>query len=269
MTNNSLSIVLPTINEAENLKVLIPALFETLRPHVSELEIIVVDDGSTDNTKELLAELSSRYTSVNGIFRRPTEKSLPKSIQVGIDAAKGDLIAWMDADGSMTAEVLLELLNAWSGSKDPIESIAIASRFVEGGRVKGANRVGPLGFLQAARNLQSTEDSFLAVILSWSLNRLLYLVLGKCCRDATSGFVLGPKSLICRFPLRGVYGDYFPRLMFELHKSKKKIIEIPYRILVRNEGISKTGSTSLEILKSGLPYLGVLSEPFTYSRRKN
>ena len=268
MTDNSLSIVLPTINEAENLKVLIPSLFEALRNHVGELEVIVVDDGSTDNTKELLADLAARFTTVNGIFRRPTERSLPKSIQVGIDAARGDVIAWMDADGSMTAEVLLELLNAWRESRDPNESIVIASRFVEGGRVKGANRVGPLGFLQAARNLQSTEDSFLAVILSWSLNKLLFLVLGKCCRDATSGFILGPKSLVCRFPLRGIYGDYFPRLMFDLHKSKRAIIEIPYKILVRNEGISKTGSTSLEILKSGLPYLWVLSEPLKYRHRK-
>ena len=262
MHSKSLSIVLPTINEAENLKELIPALFTTISPFVENLEVIVVDDGSTDNTRELLDLLSGQYSKIVGIFRQPTEKSLPNSIQAGINEASGEIVAWMDADGSMTAEVLLQLLNTWNASSNSQNSVAIASRFVKGGSVKGATRVGTLGFLQSARNLQNTEDSFLAVVLSWSLNRALFLVLGKCCRDATSGFLLGPKSLITQHQLRGVYGDYFPRLMFDLHKSGKEIIEVPYKILVRKQGISKTGSNTRQVLRSGLPYLSAFLEPF-------
>lgn len=267
MGETSLSVVLPTINEAENLKVLIPSLFETMESRVSKLEVIVVDDGSTDNTREILDDLAKKYSSIIGIFRKPIEKSLPQSIQIGIDAASNEIVAWMDADGSMTADVLSELLDAWRTSQDPDESIVIASRFAEGGFVKGASRVGPLGFLQAAKNLRNTEDSFLAVILSWSLNQLLYLTLGKCCKDATSGFALGPRSFIKRYPLRGTYGDYFPRLMYEIHKSNKKIIEVPYKILVRMQGTSKTGTTAVEILKSGLPYLRVLLVPLRFKRQ--
>ena len=267
MGKTSLSVILPTINEAENLKVLIPSLFKTLESRVLKLEVIVVDDGSTDDTREVLDDLANKYSSIIGIFRKPIEKSLPRSIQIGINAASNELVAWMDADGSMTADVLSELLDAWQKSVSPSESIVIASRFAEGGFVKGASRVGPLGFLQAAKNLHNTEDSFLAVVLSWSLNQLLYLALGKCCEDATSGFALGPRSFLKRYPLRGTYGDYFPRLMYEVHKSNKTIIEIPYKILVRLQGTSKTGTTAFEILRSGLPYLRVLLVPLRYRRR--
>ena len=66
-----LSIILPTINEGENIRNLIPELFKTLGQHVNGLEVIVVDDGSTDSTRFVVAELSARYQSVSAILDRP------------------------------------------------------------------------------------------------------------------------------------------------------------------------------------------------------
>lgn len=68
-----LSIILPTINEGENIRNLIPELFKTLGQHVNGLEVIVVDDGSTDSTRFVVAELSARYQSVSAIFRSSSE----------------------------------------------------------------------------------------------------------------------------------------------------------------------------------------------------
>jgi len=267
MTSFGLSIILPTINEAANLEVLIPSLYEALSSYVDKLEVIVVDDGSTDNTREVLSVLSIKYQFVTGIFRSQAQKSLPQSIQAGIDSASGNLVAWMDADGSMSPSVLVELLQAWKNSEAPEKSVVVASRFVDGGRVKGAQRSGPFGLLQSAKNLKTTEDALVAVFLSWGLNECLYLLLGKCCRDLTSGFILGPKQMLKKFRLRGVYGDYFARLLYDIHKLEGVIIEIPYSIMSRESGRSKTGTTLLQVLKSGLPYVRLFAEPL--KKRQN
>ena len=77
---SGLSIVLPTINEAENLKKLIPQIVS----EVSELsipifEVIIVDDGSTDNTSKLVENLSKEFQFLQ-IIQRDEEPSLPLSI---------------------------------------------------------------------------------------------------------------------------------------------------------------------------------------------
>ena len=55
MNISSLSIILPTINEADNLKILIPEITNLLlKMKIDDYEIIVVDDGSKDNTKDLI-----------------------------------------------------------------------------------------------------------------------------------------------------------------------------------------------------------------------
>ena len=56
-----LTIILPTINEGENIRYLIPNLFKTVGQHVNGLEVIVVDDGSTDITRVVVAELSPKF----------------------------------------------------------------------------------------------------------------------------------------------------------------------------------------------------------------
>lgn len=86
---NRLSIILPAMNEAAALATLLP----TLRAAQPEAEIIVVDDGSTDDTRQICANhrvscLSSPYSMGNGA-----------AIKRGARAATGDVFVFMDGDG--------------------------------------------------------------------------------------------------------------------------------------------------------------------------
>ena len=83
--NIGLSIVLPTINEEKNLRYLIPEIVQVLNnEYISEYEIIVVDDGSSDETESLISNLSSKNSKIK-ILKRTRNPSLPMSIWDGIE----------------------------------------------------------------------------------------------------------------------------------------------------------------------------------------
>lgn len=93
----SISIVIPLYNEEESL----PELLEWINRICSEnnysYEVIMVDDGSTDHSWEVVKELSVKYPSVHGIrFQRNYGKS--PALYVGFKAANGDVVITMDAD---------------------------------------------------------------------------------------------------------------------------------------------------------------------------
>ncbi len=92
-----ISIVIPCKNEAEN----IPPLLDEIAEHLAgrDIEVIIVNDGSTDDTAAVLsAEASARPFPVRHL-RHETSVGQSLSLRTGVLAAKGDIIATIDGDG--------------------------------------------------------------------------------------------------------------------------------------------------------------------------
>jgi dolichol-phosphate mannosyltransferase len=98
-----LSIVIPTYNEVENMRRLIPYLSTTFK-EISH-EMIVVDDQSTDGTPEAILELAKAGHSVRLISKEKKE-GIGAALRVGYDQSNGSFIASMDADLSFKPEDL-------------------------------------------------------------------------------------------------------------------------------------------------------------------
>lgn len=102
-TECELSIVIPTYNEVENIRQLIPCLSETFK-EVSH-EILVVDDQSKDGTPEAVRQLAKEGHSVRLISKEKKE-GIGAALRVGYDQSRGSFIASTDADLSFKPEDL-------------------------------------------------------------------------------------------------------------------------------------------------------------------
>ena len=92
-----ISVVIPTLNESESIVQLHRELDEVAKVQGYELQIIFIDDGSTDGTWKLIEQLATQDHRVLGIrFRRNFGKAA--ALSAGFDAAEGDTIITMDAD---------------------------------------------------------------------------------------------------------------------------------------------------------------------------
>jgi glycosyltransferase involved in cell wall biosynthesis len=92
-----ISIIIPTYNRSNTLSAAVDSVFkQDYRP----LEIVIVDDGSTDGTSELVKELEEKYNSkdffLNYIIQE--NKGAPAARNVGLNNAKGEFIQYLDSD---------------------------------------------------------------------------------------------------------------------------------------------------------------------------
>ncbi len=118
------SIIVPTYNEAENIKTLICRLRGL---SLGDMEIIIVDDNSPDGTAR-----AARDENVKTIVRS-TDRGLSQAVVAGFNAAEGDILLVMDADLSHPVEKVPELVAAVCGGVD----MAIGSRYVSDGETTG------------------------------------------------------------------------------------------------------------------------------------
>ena len=104
-----ISVVVPALDEVESLSILIPALFKVLGRFPRPFEVIVVDDGSLDDSRSLLRRMKAEYPSLRGIaFKR--NYGLSAALLAGMREARGNVIVTIDSDLQNDPEDIPKLL---------------------------------------------------------------------------------------------------------------------------------------------------------------
>lgn len=192
------SIVIPTINEKENLKVLLPKL---INPNC---EIIIVDDGSTDGTKELVG-------GIRGVKLVEGDRGgLTSAILRGIKETSSEVVVVMDGDGQHRSEDIQRLLRPIFEGYD----LVVGSRYIENGASPGFT-------------FKRKFISRIACLLSYPfLTRI---------KDNTSGFFAVRKGLI------GNIRKDIPKILLEVLVKGNYYTykEVPITFSKRIYGISK------------------------------
>jgi len=213
-----LSIIIPTLNEVGNIKLLCNKISSVLKE--INWEIIFVDDNSTDGTKELLDQVSLQHQNISAIHRI-NRKGLSSACIEGMLASKAPVVAVMDAD-LQHDETLLPIMFA-EFSKESLD-IAVASRFAAGA---------DLGDFSTKRELISNTG-----------NLLSRMVIKAGLTDPLSGFFMLRKEVLHELSTR-LYGKGFKILLDIFASSKRPLnfIEVPLRFNTRHSGESKLDTT--------------------------
>lgn len=106
------SIIVPAYNEEKRAMGFIPLLLDYAHLRIPNSEIIIVDDGSKDNTRKILSELikSKKAQSFARVIGYTQNKGKGNAVMFGVHAARGDKVVFIDADGSIPPDQIPSML---------------------------------------------------------------------------------------------------------------------------------------------------------------
>ena len=219
------SMILCTYNEANYIK----GSISELEKNIQNLELVIVDDNSTDDTKEIINKLN-HDNRIKIIFRKKS-KGLASAFLRGVVETTGDYIGWLDTNMGELAPRFKEMSDILSSSND----IVILSRYIEGGGDK--------------RNL-------LRVLSSKYFNALCRLMLRANIKDYTTSIFLMKRQVMNEVTFLGYgHGDFFIEFLHNANKKGFKIKEIPF---IQNKDddldVSKSAPSLIRFFYFGLMY---------------
>ena len=210
-------VVVPTYNEADNVRTLVARLFAGAKEH--EVDLLVVDDSSPDGTAEKVKKEQSDQERVH-LIERPLRMGLGSAYVAGFEwglARAYEALVEMDADLSHDPADVARLLDALDQAE-----LSIGSRYVPGGEIVNWGRV--------------------RRALSRAGNVYARLWLGFGVQDATSGFRAYRSAILEPMDLATVRAEGYAfqiEMARRVHKRGGRITEIPIRFADRTAGRSK------------------------------
>jgi dolichol-phosphate mannosyltransferase len=211
-------IILPTYNEAENLRKLVSALF--VLP--LDLNLLIVDDNSPDGTGQIADDLAVEYPTLVSVLHRSGKLGLRTAYLEGIRSAMdagAEAIAQMDADFSHEPARLVDMTTALENGAD----VALGSRYVAGGSV---DEQWPIW-----RKWLSAFGNFYA-----------RSILGFHLRDVTTGYRLWKVETLRGMPLERIQSNgyiFLVEMAYMAYSLKYKFAQVPIYFADRKLGKSK------------------------------
>ena len=212
-TPGVISVVVPAMNEAESIPQLVQEIVAALRPLVEHwrlnaFEIVLVDDGSTDTTPEVMRGLLSDHPELRSV-RLTSNVGQSAATAAGFRHACGEHVATLDAD---LQNVPADLVRLWNALQNADQANCAAL----GWRTK-------------------REDAWSKRVISRWANRVRNVLLGQEIRDTGCSVRIFPREAALRLPVfRGCHRFYGPLLL----REGCSVVQVPVRHRPRSHGTS-------------------------------
>ncbi len=219
-----LTIVIPAFNEKENIPFLVSNLKKTIQRWPYSVEVLIVNDGSSDGSREILDkiaenELKGRKGSAPHfqlrIAHHQKHKGFGAALKTGYKNARGKVISTMDADLTHNPEQIRKFMNKINEGYDMV----IGSRYVEGGKM--------------------VDVAWYRRLISDMSRVLIKILFNMPIKDVTNGFRAVRKQLLDNIELKSNSFNILPEMVVKARKKGYKITEVPMTLTKRKYGVSK------------------------------
>jgi glycosyltransferase involved in cell wall biosynthesis len=199
------SIIIPAYEEGARLGATLDKVLNYVRERRWDAEIIVVNDGSRDNTPEIVRERAEKHPGLR-LLENPGNRGKGFSVRNGMLHAHGEVLLFSDADLSSPIEEAAKLFAALAAGAD----VAIGSRWLQS-------------------DLQTQRQPLYRQLFGRVFNLLLRVILGLRFKDTQCGFkAFTRRSAQAIFPLQRIERWGFdPELLFLAKKFGFKVAEVP------------------------------------------
>ncbi|MEO8130612.1 MAG: glycosyltransferase family 2 protein, partial [Bryobacteraceae bacterium] len=205
-----MSVFFPAFNDARALPDLLARTFAVLRSSVSDYEVIVVNDGSSDDTGQVLEELRLQYAPLLRVVTHPENRGYGAALRSGFATAQKEFVFYTDGDGQYDPSELVTLLRA----------VTAKTGLVNGYKIE-------------------RSDPWHRVAIGWLYNRFARGLFGIRLRDIDCDFRLIRRSCLADSELISTSGTICVELVRRLEMSQAEVVEVPVHHYPRLHGKSQ------------------------------